>query len=138
MGTCGIVFFVARKGIISLYNEDPAVIKVGGTILFYAAFWQIFDALYVASAGSLRGAGDTLYTMVIYFGLGWLVFLPCAYVTCRVLKLGVNGAWAAAACFIAIAGVLAFIRWQRGGWQRLQIYQKNVPVADEVVSGETA
>jgi multidrug resistance protein, MATE family len=123
MGTAGLVFFAARRDIVSFFNDDPAIIAVGSVILIYAAVWQVFDALYTASAGSLRGAGDTFYTMLIYFGFGWIVFLPSAYLACHVFHGGVQGAWATAAGFIAVAGVCAFIRWQRGGWERIRICQ---------------
>ncbi len=127
MGSAGLLFLLARDPLLRIFSNDPEVLAVGRVILLFAAFWQVFDGLYIASVGALRGAGDTVYPAVIYFGAGWLFFMPAAYLSTRVFGWGVVGAWGSAATFIAIAGVLAFLRWAGGKWRSLRITEEPLP-----------
>jgi MATE family multidrug resistance protein len=75
--TCtGLVFVTLSKQIARLFTPDPAVIRVGATLLLVAAAFQLFDGLQTAATGSLRGSGDTrtpmLANLIAYWSLDFL------------------------------------------------------------------
>lgn len=63
-----------RQELVVLYNDNPQVIHLAGILLVIAAFYQVFDAIQVATAGALRGLHSTHVTMWVtligYWGLG--------------------------------------------------------------------
>lgn len=59
--------------IANLYSPDPAVVAIGTSLLFYAALFQISDAIQIAAAGALRAYEDTFAVMLITFAAYWLI-----------------------------------------------------------------
>lgn len=64
MLTCGVAFYVWRNDLMRLFTSDPDVLRVGATLLVFAAVYQASDALYCSYSGALRGAGDTFVPAV--------------------------------------------------------------------------
>jgi len=71
--------------------------------------------------GSLRGAGDTRFVMVITLIGIWGVRLTLAYFFVQVLGLGLMGAWFAMSLDQFTRGTLAFLRFRHGGWQQARV-----------------
>jgi len=103
--------------LVRLFNSDNAVVALGRSLLVWAAFFQVFDAVQFISDGALRGAGDTRVPMMIVVGGAWLVFLPLAYLFGTVLRFGVVGAWGGATLYVVVIAVLMFARLKREGWR---------------------
>lgn len=59
--------------IANLYSPDPAVVAIGTSLLFFAALFQISDAIQIAAAGALRAYEDTFAVMLITFAAYWLI-----------------------------------------------------------------
>lgn len=59
--------------IANLYSPDPAVVAIGTSLLFFAALFQISDAIQIAAAGALRAYEDTFAVMLITFVAYWLI-----------------------------------------------------------------
>jgi len=116
-----LVFAAIPDKLISLINSDPEVIRIGTPILRMAALFQIFDGIGIISNGCLRGAGDTLWTMIVGIGYVWGMFVPLAYLSAVVLKFGVVGAWAGATLYIIALGITFFLRFRGGKWQKMKI-----------------
>jgi MATE family multidrug resistance protein len=75
--TCtGLVFVTASKQIARLFSPDPAVIRVGATLLLVAAAFQLFDGLQTVATGALRGSGDTRTPMLANLVAYWFIGLP--------------------------------------------------------------
>lgn len=117
----GFLFAVFPDKLVSLINSDPEVVRIGTQVLRLAAVFQIFDGLGIVSSGCLRGAGDTVWTMVVMVTYAWLIFVPLAYVGGFILKGGAVGAWAGATIYIIALGITFFLRFKSGRWQRIKI-----------------
>jgi MATE family multidrug resistance protein len=117
----GFVFAVFPDKLVSLINSDPEVVRIGTQVLRLAAVFQIFDGVGIVSSGCLRGAGDTIWTMIIMVSYAWLIFVPLAYVGGFLLKGGAVGAWAGATIYIIALGITFFLRFRSGRWQKIKI-----------------
>jgi Na+-driven multidrug efflux pump len=117
----GAVFMIFPDRLVSLINSDPEVIRTGAQILRLAAIFQFFDGVGIVSNGSLRGAGDTVWTMTVMVSYAWLIFVPLAYVGGFLLHGGAVGAWAGATVYIITLGITFYLRVRSGRWQRIKI-----------------
>ena len=90
-------------------------------MLMLSAAWQLFDAIVISIAESLRAAGDTSFSMWARVAVSWLIFAPGSYWT--VTKWG-GGDVAAVLCLVVYLGILAAVlslRWATGRWKRIQL-----------------
>lgn len=72
-------FLLFPGSIVSLYIQDPPVVKIATTLLFFAGFFQIADAMQATSMSMLRSLNDVLWPSVISFVAFWLIGLPIGY-----------------------------------------------------------
>ncbi|NIP25025.1 MAG: MATE family efflux transporter [Phycisphaerae bacterium] len=137
MGLAGICFFVFREWLIGFWSRDYKVMEAGMGILVCAAFYQVFHAARIIYGGSLRGAGDTVWLMlvssigaVVILGIGgtiMVVFFPTA---------GPIGPWIAASLSIAGAGLANWWRFKSNRWMKIDLFKRRavgVPVETEAV-----
>ena len=116
-----IAFFMVPEFLLSLITPDAEVVRLGTGILFFAALFQLSDGFGICSAGALKGAGDTFFTMCVGIGYSWLLFLPLAYSLGIWLGYGVAGAWCGATIYIVLAGTTYFLRFRSDRWERIRI-----------------
>jgi multidrug resistance protein, MATE family len=137
MAGWAVLFLTAGEWLTGLFvtGADPdaaAVIALGGTLLFIAAWYQLFDALNLGSLGCLRGAGDVLVPTAALVVLAWLVFVPLSHALIFAPGegwvhflpqhgLGAKGGWIAALVHISLLGSFLLWRWRSGRWRRLSV-----------------
>ena len=114
------VFVFFGRGIVSLYNSDPAIIEMGGRIMFFVAFLQPFQSSQFIIAGGLRGAGDTKVTAFITF-ITVLLVRPGIAILLVHLGFGLYGAWLALACDQLLRSALVLSRYNSGKWKLLKL-----------------
>ena len=114
------VFILFGRGIVSLYNSDPAIIEMGGRIMFFVAFLQPFQSSQFIIAGALRGAGDTKVTATITF-ITVLLVRPGIALLLVNLGVGLYGAWIALACDQLLRSFLVINRYNSGKWKLLKL-----------------
>lgn len=125
MGAVGVLFCVARRQLMWLFNDDPAVIEAGSWILIWAGIFQVFDAMGITYMNALRGAGDTRWPAVVTFALCWGVFVSGGYAVARLLpQFGLNGPWFACTLYIVLLGLLLGWRWQAGHWRSIRLFHE--------------
>ncbi|SNT68710.1 MATE family efflux transporter [Paracoccus seriniphilus] len=105
--------------------ETPAIVAIGAHLLFFAALFQLTDALQVVALGLLRGVHDTRVPMWIAGFSYWVVGMPVAYGLAFVLDVGPAGLWLGLVVGLTLAAVLLMMRfWRghaRGDWTRPQV-----------------
>ncbi|MEE2710371.1 MAG: MATE family efflux transporter [Gemmatimonadota bacterium] len=117
----GLTFLLFPAQVIAFFNDDPDVIRYGRQGLIFAAFFQAFDALAVVLIGSLRGAGDTRWTMIAALIGAWVIFLPLTYYLAITVRLDFFGAWLAATVYICGLGIACYYRFRQGAWKQMTI-----------------
>ena len=129
MSVCAIIFLVGRASLVGVFvaeDVDPEtaarIIAIGAGMLVWAAIFQTMDAVGIVYTGALRGAGDTVWpglmtavlSWTLLVGLGWglVAFAP---------GLSSEGPWIAATAYIVVYGIVMGIRFERGGWRKIDL-----------------
>ncbi len=119
---CAVLFIAFMKPLISLFNVSPdaqgftysiLMIYTIGSILVYPTSF--------ATAGALRGTGDTKFVMVVASASMFIFRIGAAYIFANAFKLGVLGAWIAMVSDWIIRSVIFAIRFKRGKWQKNKV-----------------
>ncbi len=63
MGAFAVVFALGGAEICSLFTLDPEVARIAGSLMLFAAVFQIFDAIAMTHLSALRSAGDARFTL---------------------------------------------------------------------------
>ena len=135
MGVVGLCFLVFRSGLMRFWSDDPRVIEAGVDILVCAAFYQVFQAVRTIYAGSLRGAGDTLWLGVVSsIGAAFILGLGGWLVTELLPWTSYMGPWTAAAVSIAAVGLANGWRFKSNRWMKIDLF-KRLPLAMPVQDG---
>jgi len=110
---CGLLYFFAREPLIHLFTRDPEVLRIGTTLLVFAAIYQLFDSMFIIYNGALRGAGDTLIPAWVTGLAVWTIMLGGGYVMARYFpRFGVAGPWTLASIYGAFLGVFMLTRFR--------------------------
>lgn len=117
----GLIFAFFGSSIVSLYNTDPDIVRMGGRIMLFVAALQPLQTSQFIIAGGLRGAGDTRATAVITFITVLLVRPTVALLLVNLTDLGLYGAWIALALDQLLRSMLVLFRYQSGKWKTIKI-----------------
>jgi MATE family multidrug resistance protein len=135
MSACGLLYVFGAKLLLAPYGAgaDPAswavTARVATVLLRFVALYSIFDMLNLIHAAGLRGAGDTVYPMVLTFVLAWFAMLGPAWVGCILLGAGVYFAWAMASLYVFLLGLLLWRRFRAGRWRTMRVIEPG-PLAE--------
>jgi MATE family multidrug resistance protein len=113
MACAGLVFVSIPKVIARVFSPDPAVVRVGATLLLVAAAFQLFDGVQVVTTGALRGAGDTKTPMLANLVAYWFIGIPLGYFLCFRLAWGALGVWIGLCTGLMIVGSALLISWHK-------------------------
>jgi MATE family multidrug resistance protein len=113
---CAVALVLWGRQISSLYvggrmAQDIAVIAMTALFLKVAAAFQVFDALQVVAAQSLRGLKDAHAPMFIAGGSYWLVGAPACLLFAFTFGLSGFGIWIGLAIGLAVAAAALFTRF---------------------------
>lgn len=114
------VFAICGEGLVRLYNSDPQIVSLGGTIMLILAFMQPFQGYQFIMAGALRGAGDTRSIAVITF-CTVLLIRPGASLLMIRAGFGLVGAWFAMSFDQLIRTFLVMARYRSGKWKLMKL-----------------
>lgn len=115
---CSLVLLLLSEKIISLFNVEPDLVKVGSVFLKIAVTGYLGMSIVFLMQNCISGSGDTLPPMLITLAVLWVMQLPLAYILSRYTALGVYGVrWAIVVGFIV--GAIAYIAYfRKGRWKR--------------------
>lgn len=113
MACSATAFLVFPSYILRAFTSDAGVITTGITLLFVAAYFQLFDGVQVVATGILRGSGDTRTPMLVTLVGYWLVGLPVGYMLCFVRGWGVIGIWIGFCVGLVSVGLILLVAWSR-------------------------
>ena len=116
IGGCGVAMALFGPEIAGLYFSgrsaaDLQVIGVASTFLKVAAAFQVFDALQVVGAMSLRGMKDARAPMILAGASYWLGGAPMCILLGLGLHMGGFGVWLGLAFGLALAAASMVARF---------------------------
>lgn len=137
MGLVGLGIALAGPWLVPVFTDlsQPGaseVIALALRIVWIAGAYQMFDALNLAAAFCLRGAGDVKVPTLYLVGLAWFGFVPLAHMLSfghdegwvkflPQLGWGTIGGWWASLAYIFLLGLMMWARWRSGAWRRMQL-----------------
>jgi MATE family multidrug resistance protein len=89
-----------------LMSADPDVIMLASKLILIGGAFQLFDGIQVVSAGALRGAGLTRWTMGANLVAYWFVAFPLLLTLGLGFEYGVQGIWWGLTVGLAVAAAL--------------------------------
>ncbi len=117
----GFIFYFFGPVITGFYTKDTQIIKESIEVMRIVAIIQPFQASTFALAGGLRGAGDTVSTLIItLFGVV-AVRIIVAYILINHFGLGLLGAWIAMMCDQTVRWIGITVRYKMGRWKDIKI-----------------
>ena len=109
------IYFFGEEMMLAFTN-DLAVIAIGKEyLLIIGRFFIVHGALNIYN-GALRGAGDTIFTMVTSLLCLWLIRIPLAYQLSA--WYGRQGIWWAIGISIGIGLVITYIYYKTDIWKK--------------------
>jgi MATE family multidrug resistance protein len=136
MALLSLVYYLRRYWLIELFNDDLAVIAIGGGVMICAVVWQVFDGAAIGYHAALKGAGDTFWPAVLFIISHWVIVIGGGYAMAKLYPdLGILGPWMAAATLIIFLSVALWWRWRSNAWQRIDIFRGEAR-GDEHRSGD--
>jgi MATE family, multidrug efflux pump len=114
-------FFASeRPGAAAFLNERMSEVTI---LLRFVALYSVFDALTVVFSSALRGAGDTVFPMIVILLSGWIVMVIPAFLLMKSSFGSINLLWATCAAHIAISGTSMLLRFLNGRWQTIRLVE---------------
>ena len=107
----GALFVLIPRTLIGWFSSDPAVLRVGTSLLYLAAVFQLFDGIQGVVTGTLRGLGDTRTPMIVNLGAHWFLGLPVSYTLCFIAGWGVWGLWVGLSLGLIVTGTILLWAW---------------------------
>lgn len=132
----GIVAWLGAKPISAVFTNDPAVVEASANFLRYAAPTFGFIGVMRAYTGGFRGAGKTLIAAVISLASLGVVRLPIAWIGTNILALGPTGLWIAFPASNIAGGVIAYLWFKRGTWQKADLTESHSPSIASETTGD--
>jgi MATE family multidrug resistance protein len=130
MATLSLIYLTFRRTLISWFNDDPEIIRIGAQVMICAAIFQLFDAVGITISSALRGAGDTLWPSLIYIVGTWVILMGGGLLIATSLpELGSLGPWIAASVLIVATAFLLWWRWHCGAWKKINLLRNEETTA---------
>jgi MATE family multidrug resistance protein len=125
MLSIGILYATLPAPLMALFRprDLPAdeLVRAGTTMLGFAAFWQLFDAVNMTVGEALRAAGDTVWCMAARIVLAWLVFTPVAWIAVFRFGGGVEAVMLCLIAYVGLLGVVLSLRFASGRWKTIEM-----------------
>lgn len=115
----GAALFLGAPFLAGLFNTDPEVVAQAALMLRIVSVSEPFFALSIILSGTLRGAHDARYPMVVSLFCMWCIRVPLAPLLVYRVNLGLAGVWIAMSADLVIRGILCLLRWRSGKWKGL-------------------
>ncbi len=117
----GLLFFFFGGIVAGLYTKNQEVVSEAANVLRLMAFIQPFQCSQLIIAGGLRGAGDTIWTLISTL-IGILIIrVALANVFVISMGMGLIGAWLAVLIDQAIRWIIILIRFRTNKWKYITI-----------------
>lgn len=106
-------------------RADPAqfaeLAGMARLMLFFVAFYSVFDCANLIFSAALKGAGDTLFLMVTSSSLSFGLMLLPTWIICRDGSGSVWLPWGFLSLFIVVLAFCYVARFLQGQWQRMRV-----------------
>lgn len=141
MGVIGLTFTLIPEKVVGVFSSQPTHLELAPTLLILCGLAQIPFAVAIVIRGSLYGAGDTRWGMILTLTTIWVIRLPMAWLFSGVEVPLWNGAhipnpaplqriwdihplvglWMALCGELVIRPLFFLARFIHGGWKTARV-----------------
>jgi MATE family multidrug resistance protein len=97
------------------------ILPTATLLLQFVAVYSVFDALAVVFSSALRGAGDTLFPMLVTLCSSWLIMAFPAWYIVQSGHATVSRLWMTCTAHIVFMGTVMMCRYLNGRWKQIHI-----------------
>lgn len=105
------------------FNE---ISRIATVLLKFIAIYCLFDSMTIIFISALKGAGDTLFVMVIAGVMSIFGLIIPSYLVMVKYQLGIYPGWAVCTAYISILGIAFFLRYLTGKWKHMRVIEPNL------------
>jgi multidrug resistance protein, MATE family len=122
------VFLLFPEGLVRVFHPDSQsavfeeAVPIAVSMVRLASLYVLVEAVMVALIGTLRGAGDTHFTMIVSVSVHWLI-VPMLYLALNVFHFSVLVSWFLLIIFYLVFSLLIILRFLRGKWKSIRVIQ---------------
>ena len=117
-----VIYFLGAGLLMRLFfPEEPEIVEIGVSIMHVIIFVVILQISQVIYMGSLRGAGDTLYTAVASAFSVTVMRTLGSYIFGYVFAMGITGIWFGVVADQLSRYIFASVRFKQGKWTEIKI-----------------
>lgn len=109
------------KTMYQLFFQEPHIVEMGVGITRMIMIIVLFQISQVIFTGSLRGAGDVVYTTISSCISVTFIRTITSYVFCYVFQMGIYGIWMGVAMDQFCRLLFNSIRFMKGKWLKIEI-----------------
>jgi len=117
----GLAFFLFSPAMVRVFSTDATVVFWGALCLRIIAAGEPVQAFGFITAGGLRGAGDTRWTLRATLAGMWFFRLPLSYLLAYPVGWGVAGVWVAMFADHLVRDALLLRRYLSGKWKKIAV-----------------
>ena len=107
-----INFFDAENNFEHIRNEATVLLR-------FVALYCLFDCFTLIYFGALKGAGDTMFIMLLM--TAGCVVMAAAAIGVLIYWESLYGIWTVLTVYIGLMGLGAYLRFRRGGWKKIKL-----------------
>jgi MATE family multidrug resistance protein len=127
----GVAYLVVPRLLVAPFarGEDAAaMLEVGVRMVMLSSAWQIFDAIGMTTAESLRAAGDTTWPLGARLVLAWGLFFPGSLVTARFFHGTDVHAMLWIVAYMGLLSAVLWLRFRSGQWRAIALTEPALEV----------
>lgn len=113
MGLGAVIFAAVPDLVGRAMTSDAAVVAAAVPFFLVAACFQLSDGVQTVAQAALRGAGETVWPLVLNFGGHYLVGLPLGWWLAHEVGLGPVGLWWGLSAGLTAVALLLAARFDR-------------------------
>jgi putative MATE family efflux protein len=121
MVALGLLTFFLGKNLLSIFIDDPEVVRLGTLGLQIWAIAMPGMAVNQTLAGGLRGAGDTRWVLLLTTAGMWTMRVAGGALLAFTFGFGVAGAWGGAVLDHTVRAVIIWWRFRTGKWKSIKV-----------------
>jgi MATE family multidrug resistance protein len=126
---CAAIYLLFPNQLAELFRSEGDATKFEAaaalvpTLLWFVAFYSLFDAAYVVFSFALRGAGDTKFVSKVSLVTSWPLMVLPTYLAFR-NEWNVMWAWAFASFYILFVAMVLMFRFRVGKWKSMRVIEQ--------------
>ena len=123
------VFLVFPEQLLGVFkshqgNTDASgMIELGKVLLIFVALYSLVDGVAIVYAAALKGAGDTLFILLMTGIMSWTIMVLPVYISIKYFDGDVKMAFSFVMVYVAALAGGFYLRYRGGKWKHMRVIE---------------